>query len=198
MRNPIIVNFVGASVNGNPTPLSPIQAAGVLTLSNWNNVAQSGANGTQGGLKDSSGFATSASITWSSDNLWSTPMIEANANYQMMKGYLDNPTHDITISVSGLPYGTNDVYVYFNDDNNTGGTIGSYTIGSKKIYGHDTGRFAGTFVLANGISGADPDASGNYLIFRNISGSSFTINAHPENAVHRSPINGVQIVPVSP
>ena len=154
--NPISINFVGASVNGNPTPLSPSQVAGVVTVSNWNNVAQSAASGIQGNLNRRTGGGTTTSVSWTSDNLWSIPMTEVNANYQLMKGYLDNPTHDTIVSVNDLPHATNDVYVYFNDDNNTSGTIGSYTIGSNKIYGYDTGRFAGIFVLANGTSASDP------------------------------------------
>ena len=43
----------------------------------------------------------------------------------MMKGYLDNPTNDIYVSFSGVPYPKFDVYVYFNDDNTSGGTVGS-------------------------------------------------------------------------
>lgn len=196
--NPISVNFVGGSGNGSATPLSSGQIAGVITVSNWNNVAQIAASGTASGLLDSSGNPTPASVTWSADDLWSSPISEVNANYQLMKGYLDNPEDDISVSVSGLPHNANDVYVYFNDDNDTGGTAASYTIGSNRIYGYDAGRFAGTFILASGTNAADPNAVGNYVVFKNVRGTSFTLTAHPEDAVHRSPVNGIQIVPSAP
>ena len=146
----ISINFVGGGNNGTPTPLGPADSAGVVPATNWNNVAQNLASGTVGGLKDDSGTSTTANVTWTSDNTWSTPIPQTNPNFRVMKGYLDNPSHDITVSMSGVPYATYDVYVYFNDDN-TSGTVGSYTLGASKIFGRDPGVFAGSFSQANGV-----------------------------------------------
>jgi uncharacterized repeat protein (TIGR03803 family) len=195
----ISINFVGGGVNGTPTPLGPSDSAGVVPATNWNNIAQNIASGIAGVIKDDSVSATTVNVSWTSDNTWSTQIPQTNPNSEMMKGYLDNPTHDITVVISGIPYATYDVYVYFNDDNTTTGTVGSYTIGARKIFGRDAGvLFDGTFVEANGVSATDPNANGNYVRFQALSGASFTLTAHPENAGHRSPINAIQITPSGP
>src|SRR5947209_2888220 len=142
----ISVNFVGGGAGGTPTSLAAADLAGVVPAANWNNVAQNLASGSTTNLLNNSGVAASAGIVWSSDNTWSTAISQANPDFKMMKGYLDNPSHDIIVSVSGVPYTNYDVYVYFNDDNTEGGTIGSYAIGAAKIFGKDAGAlFNGTF-----------------------------------------------------
>src|SRR5689334_13450944 len=70
----VSINFVGGSFNGNPTPLGPQAVAGVIAAPNWNNVASNLASGTVTGLIDSTGASTVASVSWSCDDLWSTPI----------------------------------------------------------------------------------------------------------------------------
>jgi hypothetical protein len=102
----ISVNFVGGGSNGTPAILAPSDVAGVVAVSNWN-------NGNGSGLKDSSGATTAASITWSGAS-WSNQITATDPNNRMMKGYLDFGS---SASVTGVPYATYDVYVYFRSDN---------------------------------------------------------------------------------
>ncbi len=191
----IRVDFVGGGPNGAPPALAPADIAGAVPASNWNDVAQDVASGLAGSLMDNSGAQTSAAIVWSSDNTWSTVIPDINADYEMMKGYLDNPTNDIYVSFSGVPYPKFDVYVYFNDDNTSGGTVGSYSIGGSKIFGKDPGAlFNGTFTRAYGTNASDTNALGNYVVFQGLSGEGFKLIGRPEDSVHRSPVNGLQIV----
>src|SRR5256885_16114815 len=69
----ISINSVGGGgVGGAPTAFAPGDKAGVVPAANWNNVAQNLASGSTNILLDSSGAATSAGVSWSSDNTWNT------------------------------------------------------------------------------------------------------------------------------
>ncbi|HEV8541706.1 MAG TPA: hypothetical protein VGR78_04890 [Verrucomicrobiae bacterium] len=204
----ISVNFVGGGFfNGAPAPLSPTESAGVNPATHWNNLADNSAlsspgpgSGSAKNLLDDSGAATTAGISWVSDNTWSTPSIATDPNSRMMRGYLDNGSGDaITLTVSGLTYPAYDVYVYFSDDNTdpVNGTTGAYTLGSRTIYGRDPGAYySGAFVQASGTSATDSNANGNYLVFSGVTGPSFTLTAALIS--FRAPVNALQIVNAPP
>jgi hypothetical protein len=188
------IDFVGGGPNGTPSAMGPTEVAGVAAKPNWNSA--SGQSGTLNGLMNDQGGATTATLTWTSDNLWSTPVPDLPGNERMMKGYLDTGNEDpSTVTVSNLPTSITkngyDVYVYIDGDNGVNRT-GIYSIGSTSISVTNLGGvdFAGTFLLAN-------NSAGNYTVISGVTGSSFTLTATPgaaDDNVKRAPINGIQIV----
>jgi hypothetical protein len=192
-QNVVSVNFVGGGgPGGSPIGLASTDRAGVAAVENWNNVAAGIATGTVSNLLDASGNVTAVSVQWSCDNTWANMIPQTNAELKLMKGYLDNPTHDTTVTVSEIAYTNYDVYVYFYDDA-ISGTIGSYAIGGVKLFGEaNFAPFQGFFEQATGTNATDSDAFGNYLVLPGISGSNFTLIAHAE-ASH-APVNAIQIV----
>jgi hypothetical protein len=195
----ISVSFVGGSgVNGTPVPLGPADLAGVVPAMHWNSVANNAPVGNTDNLLDSNGAITSARLVWLSNNTWSNQITSTDPDSRMMKGYLDNAGGPATVIImSGIPYSTYDVYVYFKSDNTSvAGTIGQFTLNSKVIYGANTGPVPpsgmfGMFVEASGSSAGDPNAIGNYLVFHGISGSSFNLAA--EAAKYTAAVTGLQI-----
>jgi hypothetical protein len=187
----ISIDFQGGSAsNGTPALMGPSEVAGYFPASNWNNAA--GASGAASSLVQSNGTASSASVTWVANNVWSTSITDAAGNYRMMKGYLDTTSSSTTtVTVSGLPAALASagysIYVYRDGDNGTSAHSGSYKIGGTTISATDSANtnFGGTFTQAN-------NSAGNYVVFANQTGTSFTLTAQPTLA--RAPINGIQIV----
>jgi hypothetical protein len=191
------IDFVGSG-----TPMDPAETAGVVSKANWNGV-NGNSNSTPFSLVDENGMPTGASVVWTSDNNWATPIINSAGNARMMKGYLDtgggNPT---TITVSGLAAsaGGYDVYVYLDADNSSLSKTATYTISGSGVTTTSVTatdppntNFSGTFQRAN-------NSAGNYVKFT-ITATSFTITATPGQASDsrpRAPVNGIQVVPSSP
>jgi hypothetical protein len=196
----ISLNFVGGGFfSGTPSPLAPTDLAGVIKLANWNNTPGNQKGGFLG-LVDSAGVPTTASVLWSSDNTWSSPIPETNPDYRLMKGYLDNGLGgSVRITVTGIPYPKYHIYVYANDDNNSGGTIGRYELDHdltlEILYGQTDPVFDGTYKEAFGAAAGDPNAKGNYLVFRDVTEPTFDLTAYVVSL--RAPINGIQIINAS-
>jgi hypothetical protein len=190
----ISVKFVGRG-----HPMGSSEVAGVVAKSNWNSA--SGATSTSPMiLFDESNFATPATLSWSSDNVWSLPITDQPGNVRMMEGYLDtgnkNPS---TVTVNGLPANATgySVFVYA-DGANGGNSRGAiYQISGTGIPATTINltdppntNFSGTFTQAN-------NSNGNYVVFL-VNATSFTITAIPgaaSDGTPRAPINGIQIVP---
>jgi hypothetical protein len=176
----------GSSVDG---------PAGIYGTANWNNVP--GANGAAAGLVDGDGAATAASVTWASTNTWSSTgrgeennTAPAGDDRDLMTGYLDtdasgNPTASVTVSGLADKFTSYDVVVYIK-----GGVVGrggTYVIGDQSLTHVDTGPFTGTFVAGG---------EGDYIVFEDVSGDSFTLTAAADATTFRAPINGIEITPV--
>ncbi len=200
----IAVNFganqpaAGSSVTG---------PAGVLDTVTWNNA--SGTSGTATNLNaDVAGASTptAASVQWNSNGTWaSTGLGEENntapagPDRNLMTGYLDTGTvgeTGVTINVANLPPVAGlpffDVYVYIQGGaNNRGGT---YTIGGTTLEHTGLGPFTGPFIEDTFDPGTT--AGSNYLVFRGLSGTGFTLTSTPTivSGVARAPINGIEIV----
>ena len=188
----ISINFVGTA-----TSMGSTEVAGAIPLSNWNQITA--ASGSGFALLDSTGSSTGATLTWSAADNWQSPIPDSPGNYRMMKGYLDDgDASNATVTVAGLPaspYGYN-VYVYFDGDNSTETRSATYSIGSTSIVGIDAGGgdFAGNFLQA-----ANNNA-GNYVVFRSLAVTGFTLTAAPlasSGSTLRAPVNGIQIIPVA-
>ncbi len=193
----ISVDFVGTG-----TPMAPAEAAGVVRRAHWNSAARGA--GALANLVDADGATTTAAIEWRgprSANVFAIGLPDTPGDFRMMNGYLD-PTNGqtATVSVSGLPSAVTsngyDVYVYASAFFTPGGDqirAFNYTIGASTVreVQSTTQRFAGTYVQATG-------GAGNYVVFRSLRGSAFTLTAFPgfssNTPLHRAPVNGIQIV----
>src|ERR1700728_1914305 len=193
--SPISIDFVGED-----TPMTATAVAGVAAEPNWNSA--NGASSTSAlSLVNSTGAATTASATWTSNNSWELGDGDGSANAQMMNGYLDTgDTTTTTVSVTGLPSNASgyQVYVYAQGQNGAATRIGNYTISGTGITTTTISltdaantNFTGTFTQAN-------NSAGNYVVFTIPNVSGFTISATPgtsTDAYPRAPVNGIQIVP---
>ncbi len=190
-------NSIGIDFVGMGTPMGSAEVAGVVPESNWNN-----ANGAKSSsplaLVDSTGAATAATVSWTSDDVWDESITDAPGNVRMMKGYLDNGQTDTsTVTVSGLPSSSGGYTVYVYADGSTSGTnTGIYQISGAGITTTSinltyNSNFTGTFTQAN-------NSVGNYVVFTIANVSGFTLQAIPSTAssgYERAPLNGIQIVP---
>jgi hypothetical protein len=208
------IDFVGGMPNGSAAPSGTIvmaasEAAGVKPATHWNSAT--GATGALSSLVLANGAATAASASWTMTPIdgaidtWSNSFIDAPGDTRMMNGYLDprSSTLPATINVTGLPDPMNsgyDVYVYcysYIDSSDT--RLYEYSIGSTTHSVTQTGPSTSTFpgyALASGADGGSAGA-GNYVVFRNVTGSSFTLSAQPRTSTYgtqRAPVNGIQIV----
>jgi hypothetical protein len=206
----IAINFAADEPVVTPVgPGSPVSgAAGVLNTVRWNNLTT--ADGTQANLTaDVAGAATptAAAVTWSSPNTWASTgrgeennTAPAGNNRNLMTGYLDTQSiggEGISIAVSNLPpvpgFPFFDVYVYTQGGaNNRGGT---YTIGGTTREHTVLGPFTGSFIEDTIDPGTT--AGSNYLVFRGLSGTGFTLTSTPTipaTGTQRAPINGIEIV----
>jgi hypothetical protein len=186
-------------------------AAGVLNTVNWNNLTgQTGAgvaltldeNGNVVSGSPTVDFAGSAG-NWSSTGKGEENNVASGENGDLMAGYLDTNAADPTIlTVSGLNYANSpfalgyDVYVYAQGGVN--GRGGTYTLGATTLFHEVTSAFDGTFLEDITPDQADPETFGsNYMVFRNVTGDSFTLTATPTfGAVARAPVNAIEIVAV--
>jgi len=163
----------------------------------WNNAAGAASTAPMI-LADETGKTTTATVTWSGDNLWVLPDADQPGNQRMMNGYLDdgqgNPT---TVTVAGLAPATYNLYVYTQGDNGTATRTGIFQVSGSGITtttvsATDVGgtTFAGTFTQAN-------NSNGNYVVFP-FTGTGFTLTATAgaaSDGTRRAPLNGIQIVP---
>jgi len=192
--NPISIDFVGEDV-----AMASTEVAGVVVEANWNDAT--GAISTSSlALLDSTGAATTATVTWNSADIWETPITDAPGNARMMKGYLDTGSNTTTtVTVAGLPTHAAGykVYVYADGDNGSASRTGIYTISGTGIttttidlIDAANTNFSGTFTQAN-------NSAGNYVVFT-IKATGFTLSATGGTASDgfpRAPVNGIQIVP---
>jgi hypothetical protein len=119
-----------------------------------------------------------------------------------MKGYLDNGNEGTTtVTVSGLPASTYDVYVYADGDNAANSRTGGYRISGAGITTTTINMTDAASTNFNGTFTQASNSTGNYIRFTGITPGSggFTLTATAGLASagpRRAPVNGIQIVPV--
>jgi hypothetical protein len=190
------INFFGGGGGGEPMPMGPTESAGVVARTHWNNAHFNA--GSLPALVDDAASSTGASVAWASNNTWSTGIPDTPGNNRMMKAYLDTTnTSTTTVQVSNLPasFAKYDVYVYFDGANGGDSRTANYTIGSTLLSGTDAANddFSGPFVLASG------GTAGNFVLFPDVTGSSFMLKASPGPSsvgARRAAVNGIQIVAI--
>jgi len=194
-----------AASNGIHYGLAASGVAGVVPQANWNNVYNN--SGSKTSLQDGSGAATSASVSWSAPSTYSvwvpgnywmgtTNTAPTNPNDQLTNSYLSNyapgtpwngsysglalrGTPSVKVEVSGIPYASYKVYVYFdgapwggqagwNDSSNSGGNDdGGVTVsqagGSNTFYYQSlTGANAYASIMQGQGAGFGPAAPGGF------------------------------------
>ncbi len=177
-------------------PMGPTESAGFVARTHWNNAHFNA--GSLPALVDDTASSTGASVSWASNNTWSTNIPDSPGNNRMMKAYLDTTnTSTTTVQLSNLPgsFARYDVYVYFDGDNGGEARTGIFKIGPALISGTDAANtnFSGTFTLASGGS------AGNFVLFPDVTGNAFTVTATPgpsSGGTRRAAVNGIQIVAI--
>lgn len=199
------VNFVSYYV----TPMAPSEVAGVVPQANWNQALGSSNSGQLTNLVDQNGVPTAISLTWASPNSYFNSLPDQPGNDRMMKGYLDNNNvQPNTVQVTGLPFTSYDVVVYY--DGGTSATrSGNYrltSLANKQVYGCAGQTVDGSIITAldpasTDFSGTFIQASngspGNYVKFVNCTGTNFSlapIHGASSDSQYRAPVNGIQIL----
>ena len=189
------VNFVDPP-NAGTEMLAPGDVAGVVAQPGWVNAI--GANG-------SVTLSGGVTVVWSAPGTYSLPILGASPDFTMMQGYLTSISGSIAISVGGLTLPSYDVYVY------CGGNtlqvpetrVGRYTLNGNSLYAENQAgvpSFAGSYVESTSTTGGLAAAVGNYVVFHNVTGSSFNLAAQGDSTTGSffdAPVNGLQIVPSS-
>ena len=193
----------GTTADFMPLPaMSPTEVAGVKPVAHWNSAQ--GPMGQITGLAQSDATLTAATATWNSPpgasgpGVWRNGFADAPGNTRMMNGYLDplSTAMPATVTVSNLPADMAaagyDVYVYCVGEVPSGTRTYRYAIGTSSITVAQTGPSPTTF---SGFVLAAAGGSGNYIVFRNVTGSAFTLTATPApGTIPRAPVNGIQLV----
>lgn len=212
------IDFVGGEASSGAggltgaVPMAPSEIAGVKPAKNWNSAA--GPMGTLSSLvMADSTVATGATATWTAPTYAGAVGVlrigytDAPGDVRMMNGCL-NPSWTSQTSgpvtaftMSNLPATVNtgayDVYVYV-----LGGIPDpeartyQYTIGTTTFNVNQMGPTP-TAVATPYLYVRAPDkGSGNYIVFRQVTGASFTLTVRAGNSTgtFRSPINGIQLV----
>lgn len=181
------MKVISLDFRGTGTAMATSETAGVIAKKFWN--VATGTSGTLS-LVDELGAGTNVTATWRGYAGWAVPITDTAGNLRMMRGYLDAADGvPATVTVSGLPDGTYDIYIYTDGDNSNTRVYNYSVTGSADSTVIDaTPNFSGTFTL------------NRFYIKRSFTGSVFTITATPVSSLdgyRRAVINGVQIVPVT-
>jgi len=189
----ISINFQGSYT----AAMGSSELAGAVAKVNWNN-AEGASSAKALTLVDDTGAITHVTASWVSAGMSNTTITDEPGNNRMMKGYLDSGNRGSTnVTVSGLPAGVYDLYVYGDGNNLQFSRTAIYQISGPNMGSATTSlidspntNFGGTFIpAANSI--------GNYVLFRGVTiDSGFTLTATPGSG-KRAPVNGIQIIPVS-
>ncbi|HEY6226866.1 MAG TPA: LamG-like jellyroll fold domain-containing protein, partial [Verrucomicrobiae bacterium] len=205
------LKFAATDPDAATSSLAPEEVAGVVPQANWNNLPGATGTGVTGLSYDNGGTATasSATVTWTAPNTWRSGGNNGfpdGPDRKLVSGYLDTgnaANNGVTITVNNLDAAFTgvayDVYVYFVSDSNAN-RGGGYTINDGKTNIVKYGSTMGTPSAFVEDPGTDQNLSidGNYLVFRHLTGSSFTLKTDTTLTSpngFRAPVNAVQIVP---
>ena len=198
----IAVNFVGGGGPNSGSSLAPSDAAGLVVQDEWNNAP--GASGSLMGLLNDAGNSTSASISWTSPNTWSSGTDTSTPNGRLLNGYIDSGGSAATgamLTVTGVPYPAYDVIVYFNTDSGTP-RVGDYELTTSGTSTQQVSyEKSSLLVLAppyldDSVPTTASTPAGTFTLFPFLTGSSFTLKtdqASLPNVNFRAPISGIQI-----
>ena len=169
----------------------------MVPITHWNNAAAA-VRTTPLGLNNQAGDPTAATVTWTANGVWATPIVDQPGNARLMKGYLDtSTTSTTTVTVAGLRQAlTTSTCI------STATTTSSREPASTPLApsGGTATTIKATDVAYVNFSGSftrAADSNGNYVKFT-IVGGGFTLTASPgvsTNTTRRAPVNAIEIVP---
>ena len=158
--------------------------AGVVPLSNWNNFSSESQSSPQP-LVNNLGGSSGAMATWSASGItWATYAFaggnQTDQNAQLLNTYLGNSGGTQSVTISGIPFSTYNVYAYFTTAGS--GNTGGVTTGGKADYYYQTlGPITTTPYPLLRTTDTTYDLTGvsypltNYALFTGLSGATRTI-----------------------
>ncbi len=216
---------VDTGYRGNPTVMVNTEIAGVIARAGWTSVGDPNNQvtvGTLNNVPDETGAATTASVSWSTQDNWRNDTgSNTPGDQHMMYGFFVSGNlggGPLTMAFNNLPasYATKpyNVYVYVGNhyDSSADYTLTIPSTGTPTttltVRSHETDSgFANNgfvFRKSNGTSGgtyttsASPGITngltGDYILFTNLLGTSFNINVPGFDTDTRAGIAGIQIV----
>lgn len=201
------INFATGRSATSVGNLTPTMVAGAAPQANWNN--ETGGSQTTGQMLNlQDGTASGATVTWSSNNTWSTlgslpsnPTPDQLLNF----GYLDDApgtgSKPVTVTVSNIPASISgsayDAVLYLSGDTgflsgstdiHRGGTI---TVNGTTLPGvyYSSGPYLTTAGYLDSSSGL-----GNFVHLTGLTGNSFSVTLTPTSGnTERIPLDALQI-----
>lgn len=192
------LNFVGGRVDGT-VGASPSGPAGVVAQTNWNNLPDLAGSGVS--LINAANEPVILRANWTVNDTYTLEAgtVPADPDSELMYGFLLTRQEVLTqVVVRNIAYPSYDVYVYA--DGGSTRTVGTYTVNGASFTGvQDTSNWpvdtgGGTYQQIVGSGG-----EGNFMIFRNVTGSTMTLTAVDTTPAtleggFGAPINAIQIV----
>lgn len=193
-ENVISVNFKGLGSLMNAT-----DTAGAVPVTFWNN---SNGNDSTAMLVNAAGDTTSAYVKNNIPSSYASFDAQINGDYKMMKGYIANFNGDEkTLTVGNLPevFTRNGYHVIaYWGNKDTDNDVVSYTLDSTTYYLRDGDeKWDGLHTRSKGTAQGSVKGGANYVLFDDLSASTFTIRIKSFNTF-RGGISGLQIIAKSP
>jgi hypothetical protein len=210
------VNFVGIGVTGGVDGgiLATNDVTGVVPQENFNNLNSTSATATP--LKDSTGAASPVTISYDTLVLVTDGVGGSDAAHALFQGYLHNNNSPMTVTLNGIPAGSNYGLILYSVGFNFNATYeeqieltGGATYTTLHVQGQDANQYQANPGFVR-MASTDPNKRdlGNYVQYDNISPASdgsLTITMTPESTYTGSnylpPLNALQlfrIVAVAP
>lgn len=206
----------GVGINLKPSASGGMSAgdlAGAIRLPNWNNLTGPTGTGDARSLSnpvDNTGAVIAGmNVTVTGGNSFSGTFLNAPGETGNEESLFNTVFDQFdgtagTITASGIPYSSYDVYLYMRDDGSARG--GSFTLNGTTYYvrgGAGIPASTGTgYVLSNAMTNSGASTpQGNFVRFAGVTGSSFTCSFTAFNAgdpVQRLKLPGFQIVSAAP
>jgi beta-glucanase (GH16 family) len=192
---------IGVQFKGSGTALLPTDLAGLASVAqkNWN--VLTGSSFTKSVLNDSTGAATTATLTGSANGVyWSGGSVAAPVgNQKLASGELyNNTTSTRTLTVSNIPYAKYGVYLYAGIDaagraetttlTELSGTPESFSFTTE----HGNSQWTAATSTWDGTGTAPVLPTANYVHFGGLTATGFTLKW---GAPGNGGLNGIQIVP---
>ncbi len=174
--------------------------AGVAVQGNWNNL--SGATGGPLALLDHNAASSGTMISWNMDEEWSVAGPGADGNGILLTGWVSaNGVGANTIDITGIPYPSYDLIVYFNHDRGTEDVDFSEANNAfPTVRLHESDPDVGLpNPLRQQVATANGDAAqvGTFYLIPGVTAPDLHLvlnAAGPEGSVDRGAITGIQIV----
>jgi len=183
------------SVNFGATTVSPSLEAGVEPVSNWNNCSS---NGTYPGLLNYDGITTTASLSFSGNRYTTQDTLLATGDQQMMASHVGTLSTSFTLHFSGIPSdfveAGYDLIAYFGAKDSSNYTPNFTLNGETLVIRDNVGTWDGVHRESVAQTAAEAVVGNNYVRFRNLSLTDFSLLVSKNSGAQRYGISGLQIV----